>query len=29
VSWLLYLVPLLILFELWQLYMGHRYLGVK
>ena len=28
-SWLLYLVPLLILFELWQLYMGHRYLGVK
>jgi hypothetical protein len=26
---LLYLVPVLILFEVWQLYMGERYLGVK
>lgn len=29
VTWLLSFVPLLILFEIWQLYMGERYLGVK
>ena len=28
-SLLLYLIPLLILFEIWQLYLGERYLGVK
>ena len=27
--WFLYLIPLLVLFEVWQLFLGERYLGVK
>ncbi|MEN9662341.1 MAG: hypothetical protein RL324_1290 [Verrucomicrobiota bacterium] len=28
-AWFLYLIPILILLEIWQLFLSERYLGVK